>query len=84
MRSNSKAMVTLKSRRVLNPHPSHSMQRELLKSQEVKKPHARRHGRRNRQEEVCTHPTADENQNDGCENIADELFDGHGDTVDEG
>ena len=41
------------------------------------------HGGRSGQEEVCTHPKADEGQTDGRGNMADGLSDGHGGTTDE-
>ena len=47
-----------------------------------KKPHTRRHGGKSGQEEVFTHPTEDGGRTDGRGNVADELFDGHGDTAD--
>ena len=47
-----------------------------------KKPHAYRHGGRSRQEEVCTHPMTDKGQTNSRENMANGLFDGHGDTTD--
>ena len=49
-----------------------------------RKPHANRHGGRSGQEEVCTHPTSNGGQTDGHGNMANESFDGHGVTMDEG
>ena len=40
------------------------------------------HEGRSRQEEVCTHPTTDRSQIDGRGSMADESFDGYGDTGD--
>ena len=44
------------------------------------KPHVCRYEGWSEQKEVCTYYTADRGQTNGRDNMADELFDGHGDT----
>ena len=55
---------------------------EKLRGSARKKPHACKHGGGSGQEEVCTYLTVDGGQTDGHGNMANELFDCHGDTAD--